>query len=82
MVFIINYDAIFTLYNSDIGEIELVTFLEYVVKESIYLLIRYFKAYYVLFGLEDIICLYFKSLFICFISSSEDRMVRVTPYHF
>ena len=82
MICLIIYDAIFTLYNGDIEELEFGTFLEYIIKESIKLLSQSLKTDPMLCGHKDIICLYCKNILICLISSSEDIMVRGNPYNF
>ena len=76
-----NSDAIFTLYNCDIKELEFVTFLEFIVKEGIKLLSQYFKEDPIMYVHKYVICLYVKKRLICLTSPSADIILRVTPYN-
>ena len=76
MVCLINSDAVFTLYNDDIEELEFVTLLECIVKEGIKLFSQYLKEYPMVCGHKDVICIYYKTIIICLIIASEDSMVR------
>ena len=75
MSFLINADAIFTMYNGDIEEIEFGIFLEYIVKEGIKFLDP------MMCGHKDSICLYCYNRHKCLISTSEHSIVRGNPYH-
>ena len=76
MSFLINADAIFTMYNGDIEEIEFGIFLEYIVKEGIKFLDP------MMCGHKDVICLYYKNILICLINKRKFSMVIGTTYHF
>ena len=71
MVFLINDDAIFTLYNVNIEELELGNLLEFVVKEGIKLFSQSLKEYYILCVHEDTIFIYSKNVFAFFISTIQ-----------
>ena len=71
MVFLINDDAIFTLYNVNIEELELGNLLEFVVKEGIKLFSQSLKEYYIFCVNEDTIFIYSKNVFAFFISTIQ-----------
>ena len=77
MIYLVNFDAIFTLYNGDIYDIDLGTFLESLVKEGIKFSSQPLKADYMLCDHEDVIFMYCKNEFIYFISTSEYRIVYI-----
>ena len=81
ILYLINADAIFPLYNSDIEDLELVTFLECIVKEGIQLLTQYIKSYPMMCGHKDVIYIYRKNIMICLIIPSEYSTVIGNPYH-
>ena len=57
MLFMVNADAIFTLYNGDIEDIDFGTFLEFKVKEGIKFIDKNTKSYPMLYGHKNVIYL-------------------------
>ena len=78
MIYLVNSDAVFIFGYVDVNEIQFCPFLEGIVKDSIKLFYRYFKANHILCCHEDIICFNCRRRFICFVNPLEYRVLRLT----
>ena len=82
MVYLINEDTIFTLYNGDIEDLDFGTFLEYIFKKGFKFLVQYISVDSMLCVHKYVIYFCFKNRLICLTSTMEYSMVRGNPYNF